>query len=61
MRRKSFRLGSLKAEPDKVGWPTYYEQVMATERDERIATGPTQADIQARLFGLRKRFRELGC
>lgn len=37
------------------------EQVMATERDERIATGPTQADIQARLFGLRKRFRELGC
>lgn len=26
MRRKSFRLGSLKAEPDKVGWPTYYSE-----------------------------------
>lgn len=26
MRRKSFRLGSLKAEPDKVGWPTYYNE-----------------------------------
>lgn len=37
------------------------EQVMTAERDERIATGPVLADIQARLFGLRKRFRELGC
>lgn len=37
------------------------EEVMAAERDERVAKGPVLADIQARLFGLRKRFRELGC
>ncbi|TYC60722.1 DUF4124 domain-containing protein [Zoogloea oleivorans] len=37
------------------------EQVMAAERDEHGAKGPVLADIQARLFGLRKRFRELGC
>lgn len=37
------------------------EQVMAAERDEHGAKGPVLAEIQARLFGLRKRFRELGC
>lgn len=37
------------------------EQVMAAERDERGAKGPVLAEIQARLFGLRKRVRELGC
>jgi hypothetical protein len=34
---------------------------MAAERDEHGAKGPALADIQAQLFGLRKRFRELGC
>ncbi|MBT9498136.1 MAG: hypothetical protein IV103_12965 [Zoogloea sp.] len=37
------------------------EQVMAAERDEHGAKGPVLAEIQARLFDLRKRFRELGC
>lgn len=36
-------------------------RIPEAEEDERRASGPALADVQARLFGLRKRFRELGC
>ena len=36
-------------------------RIPLVEAEERQASGQALADIQLRLFGLRKRFRELGC